>query len=152
MVAYRLAVRSDSPQIVALLREIMTYHSVQPPEGCELTACVETILDSRDHVFLVAEDNGRLIGMCALLFSMSTWSAAPTCEIQDLIVTEDMRRQGLGRGLVDAASDLARARGCARVFMLAEYWNLDAQAFYRRLGLSEKTNLDFERDLRLPLP
>lgn len=152
MVAYRLAVRADSPQIVALLREIMRLHCVEPPEGSELTKCVDTILDSHDHVFLVAEQNERLVGMCALLFFMSTWSAALTCEIQDLIVTSGMRQRGIGRGLVDAASELARARGCARIFMLAEYWNLDAHAFYRRLGLSEKTNLDFERDLRTPLP
>jgi hypothetical protein len=42
----------------------------------------------------------------------------------------------------------ARARGCSRLFLLAEPWNLEAHAFYRSLGLSEKTCLYFERDLR----
>lgn len=152
MVRYRPAVRSDLPQVARLLREIMEHHAVAPPAEADLSACIDTIFASKDHLFLVADQSGQVLGMCALLFSMSTWSAAPTCEIQDLIVTNAHRGQGLGRGLVDAASRLAQERGCARVFMLAEYWNLDAHAFYRRLGLTEDTHLDFERDLRNPSP
>ncbi len=151
MVHYRLATHSDLPQVSGLLCEIMQSHNVEPPGEPALSECLTKILASQDHLFLVAERDDRLVGLCALLFSMSTWSAAPTCEIQDLIVTDSQRRQGLGRGLVDAASELAKARGCVRLFMLAEYWNLDAHAFYRRLGLAEETHLDFERDLRLPL-
>ncbi len=152
MVLYRCAVRSDLPQIVALLREIMEHHDVTPPAPAELSACVATILDSEHHTFLVAEEQGRLLGMCALLFSMSTWSAAPACEVQDLVVTRDARDRGVGRALIDTASRVAQERGCTRLFLLAEYWNLAAHAFYRRLGLAEDTNLDFERDLRAWLP
>lgn len=152
MVRYRLAGPADLPQVLELLHEIMEFHGIVPPADTELSTCIGTILDSKDHCFLVADQDGRLLGMCALLFSMSTWSAGPTCELQDLIVTASQRGQGVGRGLVDAASEMARQRGCARVFMLAEYWNLEAHAFYRRLGLAEETNLDFERDLRAPSP
>ena len=152
MVLYRRAVHSDLPKIIALLREIMEHHGVTPPAPAGLSACVAAILDSDHHGFLVAEEQGRLLGMCALLFSMSTWSAAPVCEVQDLVVTRDARGRGIGRALVDAASRLAQERGCTRLFLLAEYWNLPAHAFYRRLGLAEETNLDFERDLRTWLP
>ncbi len=86
--------------------------------------------------------------MCALVFSISTWSASPVCELQDVIVTEEYRREDVGRGLIAAAEEIARARGCSRLFLLAESWNLGAHAFYRSLGLSEKTCLYFERDLR----
>ncbi len=48
---------------------------------------------------------------------------------------------------MSAAEAIARARGCSRLFLLAESWNLDAHAFYRSLGLAEKTCLYFERDL-----
>jgi len=152
MITYRPAVPADLPQITALLREIMEYHDVPPPEAAALDACVTAILGAKEHLFLVADEEGRLVGMCALLFSMSTWSAAPVCEIQDFVVTRSRRRQDVGRGLMQAADAIARGRGCVRLFLLAEYWNLDAHAFYRRLGLSEQTCLDYERDLRTDLP
>jgi GNAT superfamily N-acetyltransferase len=152
MTLYRRAVQSDLTQVIALMREIMDFHEVVPPHAADLSACVATILASQDHMFLVAEEDGRLLAMCALLFSMSTWSAAPVCEIQDLIVTKQRRGDDVGRGLVEAAGEIARARGCTRLFLLAEHWNLQAHAFYRSLGLAEKTCLDFERDLRAELP
>jgi N-acetylglutamate synthase-like GNAT family acetyltransferase len=152
MTLYRRAVESDLSQVIALLREIMEYHKVVPPDADRLSACVATIIDSDDHVFLVADEHGRLLGMCALLFSMSTWAAAPVCEIQDLIVSMDQRGDDVGRNLIDAAGEIALARGCTRFYLLAEYWNLQAHAFYRSVGLAEKTCLDFERDLLPKLP
>jgi GNAT superfamily N-acetyltransferase len=63
------------------------------------------------------------------------------------MVRASHRRHRVGQGLVDAAEAVARARGCDRLFLLAEVWNLEAHAFYRSLGLTEKTCLYFERDL-----
>jgi GNAT superfamily N-acetyltransferase len=126
----------------------MQHHGFTPPDTTKLQSSLSDILHSPDHLFLVAEDDSRLIGMCALLFSVSTWSASPVCELQDVIVTEHRRQDEIGKGLIEAAEDIARARDCARLFLLAEYWNLEAHAFYRSLGLEEKTCLYFERDLR----
>jgi N-acetylglutamate synthase-like GNAT family acetyltransferase len=147
MITYRQAALSDAPQVLALLVEIIGDHGVTPPEPERLTATVSSILTAPDHSFLVAESHGHLVGMCALVFSLSTWSASPVCELQDLVVTRSHRRGHVGRGLVQTAESIAQARGCSRLFLMAESWNLDAHSFYRSLGLAEKTCLYFERDL-----
>jgi N-acetylglutamate synthase-like GNAT family acetyltransferase len=152
VIAYRQATQADAPAILALLEEIMEHHAVVPPNLPRLAATVDSIIAAPDHCFLVAEHGGtgttgHLVGMCALVFSISTWSASPACELQDVIVTEDHRREDVGRGLIAAAEEIARARGCSRLFLLAESWNLGAHSFYRNLGLNEKTCLYFERDL-----
>jgi GNAT superfamily N-acetyltransferase len=152
MVAYRQATPSDTPQILSLLEEIMTLHGVTPPDAGPLTATVTAILATHDHLLLVADRQGRLIGMCALIFSLSTWSAGLVCELQDVLVTQSYRGSGVGRSLIREAEAIARARGCSRLFLSAESCNLDAHAFYRRLGLAEKTSLYYERDLRHDLP
>lgn len=148
MISYRQASPSDLTRILSMLEEIMTHHGVVPPEHSRLDVTVSTILEAPDHVIMVAQDGSDLVGMCALIFSQSTWSASPVCELQDVLVTQSHRRSDVGRGLVQAAEELARSRGCSRLFLLAEYWNLDAHAFYRSLGLTEKTCLYFERELR----
>jgi GNAT superfamily N-acetyltransferase len=151
MISYRAASATDAPEVLALLEEIMEHHGVVPPARERLGRTVDAILATSpgqaSHLLLVAEEGGRLVGMCALLFSQSTWSASLVCELQDVLVTKSHRLADVGRGLLENAEDLARARGCRRMFLLAEAWNFDAHAFYRRLGLAEKTCLYFERDL-----
>ena len=162
MIAYRKATQADAPAVLSLLEEIMVHHGAASPERERLATIVSGIIAASDHCFLVAAASGagdaaggrgaataagRIVGMCALLFSVSTWSAAPVCELQDVIVTEDYRREDVGQGLLSTALEIARARGCSRLFLLAESWNLGAHSFYRNLGLQEKTCLYFERDL-----
>jgi GNAT superfamily N-acetyltransferase len=153
VIAYRLATQADAPAVLSLLEEIMAHHAVGPPEYSRLAATVSSIIAAPGHCFLVAETDQaeggerRLVGMCALLFSVSTWSASLVCELQDVVVAGDRRREDVGKGLIAAAEQIARERGCSRLFLLAESWNLGAHCFYRRLGLQEKTCLYFERDL-----
>ncbi len=150
MITYRQATASDAPSLLSLLREIMEHHGVAPPDETRLATTISTILASSDHLFLVADAGGQLVGMCALIFSQSTWSASPICDVQDVLVTQSRRRSEVGRGLLDAAEQTARVRDCSRMSLLAESWNLEAHAFYRSLGLAEKTCLYFERDLTDP--
>lgn len=161
MIAYRQATEADAPAVLSLLQEIMEHHGAYSPGRDRLASVVSSIIAAPDHCFLLAESVGgeaasggpagspgvRIVAMCALLFTFSTWSAAPVCELQDVIVTAAHRREDIGRGLVAAAEDIARARGCARLHLLAESWNLAGHAFYRSIGLAEKTCLYFERDL-----
>jgi GNAT superfamily N-acetyltransferase len=147
MIEYRSASGADIPQLVPLLAEIMRHHGVSLPPKDRMQATLQAILSSPNHLLVVAQAGERLIGMCSLIISYSTWSSSLVCELQDVVVTEIRRREHIGRGLVQAAESLARARGCSRVFLLTEVWNLDAHAFYRSLGLVEKTCLYFERSL-----
>ena len=157
MIAYRQATQADTPAVLSLLEEIMGLHGAAPPGPERLATIVSSIIAASEHCFLLAEaietgpaeaaaPAGRIVGMCALVFSISTWSAALVCELQDVIVTQDYRREDVGQGLLTTAEEIARARGCGRLFLLAESWNLGAHSFYRSLGLQEKTCLYFERD------
>lgn len=144
----RQADTEDVDVLAALLEEIMVHHGVKPPSAGALRQTLQAILASTNHLFLVAETSGTIVGACSLIISMSTWSAGPVCELQDVIVTAQDRESGVGRKLIEAASALAAERGCVRLFLYAEPFNLGAHAFYRSLGLTEKTALYFERNLR----
>ncbi|MCZ7662421.1 MAG: GNAT family N-acetyltransferase [Thermoleophilia bacterium] len=149
---YRKADPADIGAVLPLLVEIMTHHGVAPPPEPALRDIVDQVLRSPDHSLLLAELDGEAVALCALLFSLSTWSAGPVCELQDVVVRHDHRGRGVGRGLLAAATEHARARGCKRLFLTAEAFNLPAHAFYRASGLQEKTVLYFEAPLDGGLP
>lgn len=146
-VGIREADAGDLETLAALLAEIMVHHGAQPPPGRALRETLQAVLASPTHLFLVAEAGDTIIGACSLIISISTWSAGLVCEVQDVIVRSRDRDSGVGRRLLDAASAVAAERGCVRLFLYAEPFNLGAHAFYRSLGLTEKTALYFERSL-----
>ena len=125
----------------------MAHHGAQPPPDRSAPRDPAGRPRSPPHLFLVAEAGGAIIGACSLIISLSTWSAGRVCEVQDVIVRSRDRDSGVGRRLLEAASVAAAERGCVRLFLYAEPFNLGAHAFYRSLGLSEKTALYFERSL-----
>ncbi len=146
-VGIREADAGDLEALAALLAEIMAHHGAQPPPDRALRDTLQAVLASPTHLYLVAEAGGTIIGACSLIISVSTWSAGLVCEVQDVIVRSRDRDSGVGRILLEAASAVAADRGCKRLFLYAEPFNLGAHAFYRSLGLTEKTALYFERSL-----
>jgi GNAT superfamily N-acetyltransferase len=68
---------------------------------------------------LVAELEGRLVGFAHMILHASTSAVAPSVFLQDLFVDASTRRRGVGRGLVEAAYDHARAAGAGRM-----YWHV----------------------------
>lgn len=146
-VRVRVAVPADADALVDLLHQIMAHHGVPFPPDADLRAVLGEAFASTAHEFLVAEGPEGIHGMCALVYSLSTWSAGPVCEVQDVVVAAHRRGAGVGAAVLAAAERRAAERGCRRLFLTAETPNLGGQAFYRALGLMEKTTLHFERDL-----
>lgn len=57
------------------------------------------------------------------------------CYVDDLVVAEAQRRQGLGASLLDAVGERARAEGCRRLTLDTSLDNLLGQRFYFRYGM-----------------
>lgn len=73
--------------------------------------------------------DGRLLGIVHYLFHRSTWTPGDYCYLQDLFTAPEARGQGVGRALIEAVGERARAAGASRV-----YWHTqDGNAVARRL-------------------
>ena len=79
---------------------------------------------------LVAERSGTLLGIAHYLFHRSTIQVAPTCYLQDLFTVEAARGQGVGRALIEAVCDRARAAGAGRVYWQTHETNATAMRLY----------------------
>ena len=83
---------------------------------------------------LVAERDGRLIGLVHYLFHRSTTAIGLTCYLQDLFTDAQARGGGVGRALIEAVCDRARAAGSARVYWQTHETNLTAMRLYDQVA------------------
>jgi GNAT superfamily N-acetyltransferase len=85
------------------------------------------------HAF-VAELGNSLVGFVHYIFHRSTTMLAPICYLQDLFTSEESRRSGVGRALIEAVYRRAREAGSTRVYWQTHETNLVAQRLYDTLA------------------
>lgn len=90
--------------------------------------------DPQDFHCLVAEQNGKLVGLTHYLFHRHGWSMENVCYLQDLYASPEVRGTGVGRKLIEAVYDAADAVGCPTVYWLTQDFNAEARKLYDRIG------------------
>ncbi|MDP2397002.1 MAG: GNAT family N-acetyltransferase [Burkholderiales bacterium] len=79
---------------------------------------------------VVAEQDGRLLGLVHYLFHRNTAMLAPVCYLQDLFTVVNSRGQGVGRALIEAVYERAQAAGSPRVYWMTQEDNATARRLY----------------------
>jgi GNAT superfamily N-acetyltransferase len=83
---------------------------------------------------LVAEENGRLIGLVHYLFHRSTTRLTDVCYLQDLFTAEEARGRGVGRQLILAVYQAASVAGSSRVYWQTKVTNAPGRALYDKVA------------------
>jgi len=127
--------QTDIPSVFALIQELALFEKA--PDEVENTV-EQMLLDGfGEHPlygFFVAEDaSGGIIGMALYYFRYSTWKGK-RMYLEDLIVTEAHRGQGVGKELLDAIITEAKVTGCNGVVWQVLEWNEPAIQFYKKYG------------------
>lgn len=78
--------------------------------------------------------DGKLTGIVHYLFHRSTWTPGDYCYLQDLFVAESARGLGLGRALIEAVYEKAKAGGASRVHWLTQTTNNQARLLYDQVA------------------
>jgi GNAT superfamily N-acetyltransferase len=91
--------------------------------------------DPDEPMFLLgAYVDGKLTGIVQYLFHRSTWTRENSCYLQDLFVSEAARGLGVGRALIEAVYEKARAAGIGRVHWLTHTSNAQARILYDQVA------------------
>ena len=90
--------------------------------------------DPQDYHGLVAEQDGRLVGLTHYLFHRHGWKIENVVYLQDLYVDPDTRGTGAGRALIEAVYAAADAAGCPSVYWLTQDFNATARQLYDRIA------------------
>ena len=140
----RLATSADLPALVELLGVLFAQEAEFAPDRAAQARGLAAILDAPGvGAILVAEDDGAVLGMVSLLWTVSTALGARVGLLEDMVVTPGARGRGVGGQLLEAAIAHARAAGCRRLTLLTDADNAGAQRFYRRRGFGASPMLPF---------
>lgn len=83
---------------------------------------------------LVAERDGKIVGLAHTVTHLSTTRLADVCYLQDLFTVPEARGQGVARALIQAVYQRAAAAGCRRVYWQTHETNHTARALYDKLA------------------
>jgi GNAT superfamily N-acetyltransferase len=105
------------------------YKTELAPEQTELTW--QRLLDDEHELNgLVAEVDGRLIGLAHFSFTHSTWAENQDLYLEDLFVDPSVRGQGLGKALILTLDEIAREVGSRKVWWETQNFNETARKLY----------------------
>ena len=104
------------------------------PDEITLTTW-QRFLDPAEPVFaLVAEREGRIVGLAHYLFHRSTTQIPLTCYLQDLFTLPSERGRGVGRSLIEAVYERAKAAGSKRVYWQTHESNSAGRMLYDKVA------------------
>ncbi len=134
-VMIREAVPDDMAQVHEMMGLLARHH------GEEATVSLETLkrrilTDAVGKILVVAEEEG-LMGYALILPRPWLVNGGDGHDINHLFVVEWRRRAGIGRALIAAARDVARAEESLSLSIGTHLENLGAQRAYREMGLEE---------------
>jgi len=138
----RQAVPADAARLAELAR-VLGYE-VDPHEARRR---VEALDAAPDHVLLVAERDGRVVGFAHAL-ELDGFVSARRALLAALVVDPAARRSGVARRLVEHVRRWAIERGRECLVVRSRVARTDAHAFYERIGFERvKTQVVFEARL-----
>lgn len=144
-VRIRTATNDDSTALCRLLPQLSERpdsSQSRVPTDEKAQAILERLLGNEFVHLLVAEHStqssevGTIVGTLILLIVPNlTHGGHPWAQIENVVVDQTMRRQGVGRQLLTAAVELARAQGCYKIQLISGT-KPEQLAFYREVGFA----------------
>jgi len=79
---------------------------------------------------LVAEDDGRVVGLAHFSFVPSTWARVANCYLEDLFVEQASRGHGIAQRLIAEVRAKAKSFGCTELYWITAEDNEVARRTY----------------------
>lgn len=136
----------DIDAICHLLTALFTQEVDFSVDTAKQARAVSTILSQPEQgQILLLKKETQVIGMVSLLYLISTAMGGKVAMLEDMIIAEDYRSQGLGNRLLEAAIDFAHDQGCLRITLLTDANNDRAQQFYQQHGFVRSAMIPMRR-------
>lgn len=142
----RVAGIADAPLVARLLGESRGMEAASG--GLEKSVRGAIAKGNRDFLIVFAGE-GAPAGFAEVGYRSKTWPDAKYGQLEELFVSRHQRRRGLGRALVKAAMNRARARRCSQLEV--DMHDAAAVGLFEGLGLPNSSEKGLQSIRRLEL-
>ena len=134
------ATEADLDELSEMLGELFAQEGDFRPDKEKQLRGLRLIFEqpSRGRVFVLRQ-NGAIVGMINLLFTISTAEGGFVILLEDLVVHKKYQGKGYGRRLLEHAIDFAKQKNFLRVTLLTDRPENVAQEFFRHHGFVESS-------------
>lgn len=134
--------------LLPLIAGYQSFYGATPDDSRNMAFFGQLIGENEIGMLLEARDTSdALLGFATLYWSRSSVSARDVVLLNDLFVRPEARSHGVGRKLIDAAADVARARGAGALQWLTHPDNAAARRLYDSLGAHAETWVEYSLEM-----
>lgn len=83
---------------------------------------------------LIAELDGKPVGLAHYLFHRFLWTVEDTCYLMDLFVDPEVRGRGVGRALIETVHEAAKKGGAPGMYWLTQEFNYKGRMLYDQVA------------------
>jgi GNAT superfamily N-acetyltransferase len=131
-ITIRRATAADCPRLLELIRELALYEKAPLEVTVSLQHFTQSGFGTQPIWWaFVAEEENLIHGFALYYIRYSTWKGQ-CIYLEDIIVTEKMRGQGIGGQLFERILEEAKERKLVRVIWQVLEWNEPAIRFYKK--------------------
>ena len=142
--AVREAVTEDAEALHALMGELADALGDRSPRFGAMRTQLEKLLAEPGARVLVAEGAEDLAGAASMWIKPDLAHGDTAVEVPMLVVTEGLRRAGVGKALMEEVRRLAAENAANLIELVATTQNVAAREFYRTLGFVETNHITLE--------
>lgn len=130
-ITVRRGTESDFGAILLLIEEFAFFQKT--PGKVHVT--LEQMHEDKElfKCFVAENETKQLVGFASYFFAYYSWSGKAVY-LDDLYVSEDYRKHGIGTKLLTTIIDEAKKTGCKKVRWQVSNWNETAINFYKKMG------------------
>ena len=124
----------QKPQLLPLWRGYQAFYKADIPEAVSDVTWARLLDPAEPMGGALAWNGDKTVGLVHHIQHRSCWTVGDYCYLQDLFVTDEARRLGIGRKLIEYVYASAKAKGCSRVHWLTHETNTDAMKLYNNIA------------------
>ena len=139
----RQATVNDLKQLSILFAQYRVFYE-QPFEPDEATLFLKERMSKEESIVFIAIENDQYTGFIQLYPSFSSVGMKKIWILNDLFVSADHRKKGIGQLLINHVLAYCKATGKKKVVLSTAYDNLNAQKLYEKLGFTRSDFYNYE--------